>query len=179
MPLKTGQTSPMHLFLGDITRLKVDAMVNAANPTLTGGGGVDGAIHRAAGPLLLAACRRLQGCEPGQTKATSAYELPASWVLHTVGPVWQGGEKRERELLASCYRTSLELAVEKSAKSISFPAVSTGAYGFPMEEASLIAVRSVVGFLESTKVDLEVFFVCYDEAQWEEYFNNLSAFTSV
>jgi O-acetyl-ADP-ribose deacetylase (regulator of RNase III) len=147
---------------GDITEQNVDAIVNAANTSLLGGGGVDGAIHRAAGPELLAECRTLQGCPTGDAKLTRGYRLPARWVIHTVGPVWRGGHDFEDELLANCYRRSLAVAAQNGVRSVAFPAISTGIYGFPLERATRIAVREVRAFLEKNPVLEKVLFVCFD-----------------
>jgi O-acetyl-ADP-ribose deacetylase (regulator of RNase III) len=147
---------------GDITRLHVDAIVNAANTSLLGGGGVDGAIHRAAGPELLEACRKLHGCPTGDAKATPGFRLPAKWVFHAVGPVWNGGQRGEDGLLAGCYRRALELAREHGVRSIAFPAISTGIYGFPADRAARIAVDTVKAHVESSGVEL-VNFVCFDD----------------
>jgi O-acetyl-ADP-ribose deacetylase len=152
---------------GDITKQRVDAIVNAANTTLLGGGGVDGAIHRAAGPELLAECRTLGGCATGQAKITKGYRLPAKWVIHTVGPVWHGGGHGEDELLASCYRSCFALAVQQGFHSIAFPSISTGAYGFPMERAARIAVRETKAFLERNPSVGKVRLVCFGSAAFQ------------
>jgi len=146
---------------GDITKQAVDAIVNAANTTLLGGGGVDGAIHRAAGPELLEECRALGGCATGQAKVTRGYRLPAKWVIHTVGPVWRDGRHGEDDLLASCYRSCFALAVQHSVRTIAFPSISTGAYGFPMDRAARIAVRETKAFLEQNISVEKVHLVCF------------------
>ncbi len=157
----------------DITTLKVDAIVNAANSSLLGGGGVDGAIHRAAGQELLVECRTLDGCQTGDAKLTKGYQLPTKYVIHTVGPVWRGGNAGEAELLASCYRKSLEIVLNYNIKSIAFPAISTGVYGYPIEEAAEIAVRTVREFLENNHSAIEVTFCCFSESDLRVYQNNL------
>ena len=153
----------IRIFEGDIVKMKVDAIVNAANNTLLGGGGVDGAIHKAAGPGLLEECRTLNGCPTGEAKITKGYLLPAKYVIHTVGPVWQGGKEGEDKPLASCYRKSLELAREHKIKTIAFPAISTGAYGFPFERATGIAVFQAKEFLQRNELPETVLLVCYNE----------------
>jgi O-acetyl-ADP-ribose deacetylase (regulator of RNase III) len=174
-PLEVRQDSTgpsITLVRGDITTQDVDAIVNAANSALLGGGGVDGAIHRAAGPELLEHCRRLGGCETGGAKITPGFRLPASWVIHTVGPVWRGGHQGEAELLASCYRESLSRAVEVGAKAVAFPAISTGVYGYPVQEATTIAVSTVRQ--SGSDVD-EVRFVCFNEESHKAYEQELAA----
>ena len=157
------------LHKGDITKLKVDAIVNAANTTLLGGGGVDGAIHRAAGPKLLEECRTLNGCPTGEAKITKGYNLPAKYVIHTVGPVWRGGSNNEDKLLADCYRNSLKLAVDNDIKTVAFPAISTGVYSFPLERATEIAVREVSSFLEEHSEIVKVIFVAFDDKTYYTY----------
>lgn len=159
----------IQLYTGDITKLKVDAIVNAANTSLLGGGGVDGAIHRAAGPELLAECRTLHGCPTGQAKATKGYRLPAKYVIHTVGPVWHGGGHGEAELLADCYRNSLALAMELGCGTVAFPAISTGVYHYPLEQAADIAVRTVREFLARHPEGPDVILVCFNQAVEEAY----------
>lgn len=168
--------SRVQMRIDDITRLTVDAVVNAANRSLLGGGGVDGAIHRAAGPELLAECRALGGCETGQAKVTRAYRLPARWVIHTVGPVWQGGDQSEPELLAACYRNSLRLAAEQGARTIAFPAISCGVYGYPLEQAARIAVRETRSFLASDPRIETVYLVCFDQEARLAYQRALESF---
>ena len=152
---------------GDITKQAVDAIVNAANTTLLGGGGVDGAIHRAAGPELLAECRTLGGCATGQAKITKGYRLPAKWVIHTVGPVWRDGQHGEDELLASCYRSCFALVEQHGIRTIAFPSISTGAYGFPMERAARIAVRETKAFLERNALVEKVRLVCFGSSAFQ------------
>ena len=161
----------------DITQLQVDAIVNAANSTLLGGGGVDGAIHRAAGPELLEECRKLHGCDTGQAKITKGYHLTAKWVIHTVGPVWEGGNSGEDELLAQCYRNSLALAVQNGIKTIAFPAISTGAYGFPLHRATKIAVSEVNKFLQSNDSLEQVIFVCFGQNAYNSYLQVMQEIT--
>jgi len=158
---------------GDITRQPVDAIVNAANTTLLGGGGVDGAIHRAAGPELLAECRTLGGCPTGEARITKGYKLPAKWVIHTVGPVWRGGHHREDELLAYCYRNSFALARERAIRTIAFPSISTGAYGFPMERAARIAVTETKRFLKRNTSIEKVVLVCFGPDAYQIHMNAL------
>ena len=158
---------------GDITSQKVDAIVNAANSSLLGGGGVDGAIHGAAGPELLEECRRLKGCPTGDAKITKGYRLTAKWVIHTVGPVWRGGSHNEDRLLASAYRSSLELARDSGIRSLAFPSISTGAYGFPVGRAARIAVNEISKHLEQNVMPEKVFIVCFDEITFREYSSNI------
>lgn len=159
----------IELIKDDITKLHVDAIVNAANSRLAGGGGVDGAIHRAAGPELSEACSKLNGCKTGSSKITSGYKLPSTYIIHTVGPVWRGGDSDERQLLESCYNTALEIAVQNNIRSIAFPNISTGIYGFPKLEAAQIAINTVMSFLSKNRLTEKVFFVCFDEENYRLY----------
>ena len=159
---------------GDITKLKVDAIVNAANTSLLGGGGVDGAIHRAAGPELLEFNRKLGGCKTGEAKISPGFNLAAKYIIHTVGPVWNGGNHKEDYLLANCYKNSLKLAVENGIKTIAFPAISTGVYCFPLERATKIAVTEVKKFLEENASIEKVIFACFDEETYAVYKKFLS-----
>jgi len=166
--MRAASVTQLEPVLGDITRLAVDAIVNAANQSLLGGGGVDGAIHRGAGQALLAACAKLRGCATGDVKATPGFRLQAKWIFHAVGPVWRGGGHGEDHLLAECYRRSLELAREHRVKSIAFPAISTGVYGFPSERAAAIAVETVRTHADSCEVEV-VKFVCFDKNTYSIY----------
>lgn len=164
----------IRLIQGDITSIQADAIVNAANRSLLGGGGVDGAIHRAAGPELLEACRLLNGCDTGQSKITPGFLLPARYVIHTVGPVWRDGMHGEEELLRNCYRNSLELALEHEFRSVAFPNISTGIYRFPKDLAADIAIDTVSRFLKERGQDMEVIFVVFDPENFELYNSRLS-----
>lgn len=159
----------IELIKGDITTMDVDAIINAANNSLLGGGGVDGAIHKAAGPELYNECQKLKGCETGKSKITRAYNLKARYIIHTVGPVWYGGYKDEPELLASCYTSSLELARDNKLKTIAFPGISTGVYGFPKDLAAMIAVNETKRFLNRNQRPEKVLFVAFDDDSFETY----------
>jgi O-acetyl-ADP-ribose deacetylase len=162
-------TGKIEIVRGDITKLDVDAIVNAANTTLLGGGGVDGAIHRAAGPELLAECRTLGGCRPGEAKMTRGYRLSARFIIHTVGPIWRGGKNDEARTLANCYRSSLQLAVENEIKIVAFPAISCGAYGYPITEAAQIAFKATREILAVSDELQRVIFAVWDEDVYDAY----------
>ena len=162
-------TDKVTIIKGDITKQRTQAIVNAANSSLLGGGGVDGAIHRAAGPGLLQECRTLNGCPTGDAKITKGYQLPADYVIHTVGPVWHGGKHNEDLLLANCYQNSLKLATEHHIKSISFPAISTGVYHFPLERATRIAMNQTKTYLDNHEIPENVVFVCFSDSDYQLY----------
>ena len=171
-----GEKIMLRITFGDITKVEADAIVNAANTSLLGGGGVDGAIHRAAGPELLKECRMLNGCVTGRAKITKGYRLPAKYVIHTPGPVWNGGRKKEEQLLKSSYENCLRLAAEHGCKTVAFPSVSTGIYRFPLDKASVIAVGTILEFLKQHP-DMEVQMVCFDENTFRYYKKALDAIT--
>lgn len=170
--LRKMMESRIEILQGDITMLAVDAIVNAANNSLLGGGGVDGAIHAAAGPELLAECRKLGGCRTGEAKITKGYRLPAGYVIHTVGPVWHGGTRGESDLLAGCYRNSLDLAARNGIRTLAFPSISTGIYGYPVEEASKIALTEILHFLASHHEMEKVVVVCFGPRPYDIYRQN-------
>ena len=165
----------LKIVMGDITHQKVDAIVNAANHSLLGGSGVDGAIHAAAGPELLEECRALNGCETGEAKITKGYDLPAKHVIHTVGPVWNGGQSGEKELLANCYKNSLAIAKENGVKTIAFPSISTGVYGYPIEKAAKIALTKIINFLKEDESMEQVVIVCFGNRAFDVYQEKLAA----
>lgn len=167
--------SRLKILKGDITQLNVDAIVNATNSTLLGGGGVDGAIHKAAGPELLAECQKLGGCQIGQAKLTPGFRLPAKYIIHTVGPVWRGGSKGEPQLLSACYESSLSLALQNGFKNIAFTAISCGVYGYPVSQAAAIAVNETANFLKLHNVIESITFVCFDDTIFDAYTNALNA----
>lgn len=163
-----SEDMPFNIILGDIITQRVDAIVNAANPTLLGGGGVDGAIHASAGSGLLEECRKLKGCDTGQAKITRGYNLPAKYVIHTVGPIWSGGTHGEQKLLASCYRNCFRLAEQNNIRSIAFPSISTGAYGYPVEKAAPVALKEIAIGLQTTAVNKAIM-VCFNKSTYNTY----------
>jgi len=171
-------TNRIEIIIGDITEQHVDAIVNAARETLLGGGGVDGAIHRAAGPELLEECRTIGGCPTGEARITRAYNLPAKWVIHTVGPVWQGGGHNEDNLLGQCYRYSLALAKKVGARTVALPSISTGAYGFPVERAADIAIKEIAAFLGGNSEIEQVTMVCFSDDTYNAYKRALEAWAA-
>ena len=167
--MEAGVRDRIEIVEGDITKMEVDAIVNAANSSLLGGGGVDGAIHRAAGPQLLEETRKIGGCPSGEARVSKGYKLPATWVIHTVGPVWSGGNQSEDILLSNCYKNSLEAAAEIGAETIAFPSISTGVYRFPLERAANIALKEAVSFLSKDKSMKKVVFVCFGNKAYKTY----------
>lgn len=165
----------IEIIKGDITTQMVDAIVNAANTSLLGGGGVDGAIHRAAGKELLEECRTLNGCRTGEAKITKGYKLPAKFVIHTAGPVWKGGKENEANLLRNCYQNSLQIACDKKLTTIAFPAISTGVYGYPIEDATYIALTTVISFLKESELPQKVVFVCFSDSDLAIYIRTFNA----
>jgi O-acetyl-ADP-ribose deacetylase (regulator of RNase III) len=168
-------SNKIEIIIGDITKQHVDAIVNAANESLLGGGGVDGAIHRAAGPKLLDECRTIGGCPTGEARVTAGYNLPAKWVIHTVGPVWQGGGHHEDDLLGRCYRYSLALAKKIGARTVAFPSISTGAFGFPVERAADLAIKEIAAFMGGNSEIEQVIMVCFSEHTYDAYKRALEA----
>jgi len=174
----TNALKKIKIVQGDITTQEVDAIVNAANPSLLGGGGVDGAIHRAAGPELREECRKLGGCATGDAKLTKGYKLPAHYVIHTVGPIWKGGGHNEENLLAACYRNTLKLVLQHGIRTIAFPCISTGAYGFPPDRACSIALREISTFIENNPLPETVIIVCFDSQNYQCYMQALKSHKS-
>ena len=173
MSIEKSILDKIHVKKGDITLEHTDAIVNAANPSLLGGGGVDGAIHRAAGPGLIKECRTLDGCAHGEARITGSYNLKSKYVIHTPGPIYKNGKNQEPKILRNCYLNSLDLAMHNSCKSISFPAISTGVYGYPKEEACIIALNAAIDFLKTANYSLEIYFVLYDNENYSLYIESL------